>query len=184
MIGWIRRLFSDREQVAPPSAEPADERDAEILEAIQKSSRVQAKLSARLDAIDSKIEGGFTDLRAVIAAGATTAPTRASMRWDDLLDAMDMLEEAVRAIAGTGGRETADGLRGIVSRLDRFLTQSGLVRVSVPERLADGKLFRVVGTEHVPGLADGAIARLVRSAVLDGDRVVREGEVIVNRRDS
>jgi molecular chaperone GrpE (heat shock protein) len=106
------------------------------------------------------------------------------VRWDDLLDALDLLDEAIRSIDGAQGREAAEGLRGIAARLERLLTQSGLVRVRAPDRLTDGKLFRVVGTEQVPELADGAIARLVRAAVLEGDRVVREGEVIINRRSS
>jgi molecular chaperone GrpE (heat shock protein) len=184
MIGWMRRRFVRQEQVAPQPAGPAPGRDAEILEAIQKSARVQAKLSTRLEALESKIEGGFTELRAATGAGASMASARASIRWDDLLDAMDLLEAAVRSIRASEAREAAEGLQGILSRLGRFLGQAGLVRVGAPERLGDGKLFRVVGTERVPDLADGAIARLVRSAVLEGDRVVREGEVIVNRRDS
>jgi len=89
---------------------------------------------------------------------------------------MDLLEAAVRSISATEEREAAEGLQGILSRLGRFLTQFGLVRVWAPERLGDGKLFRVVGTERVAELADGAVARVVRSAVLEGDRVVREGE--------
>jgi molecular chaperone GrpE (heat shock protein) len=181
MIGWMRKLFSKREQVAPPPAEPALERDAEILEAIQKASRAQARLTARFDAIESKIEGGFMDLRAAIAAAA---PARTSMRWDDLLDAMDLLDEAVRLVGTTVGREAADGLQGIGSRLDRFLAQSGLARLGVPERLDDGRRFRVVGTEDLPDRPDGVVVRLVRAAVLDGERVVREGEVTINRRSS
>jgi len=194
MIDWMRRLLSRREQERPSpeapaepaapavSGEPGADRPAEILEAIQKAARTQARLGARLEALESKVEGGFTDLRTVIAGRPAAA--RESVPWDDLLDALDLLEEAIRSIGGAQGREAAEGLRGIASRLDRFLAQSGLVRVSAPDRLTDGKLFRVVGTEQLPDLADGAIARLVRSAVLEGDRVIREGEVIINRRSS
>jgi molecular chaperone GrpE (heat shock protein) len=164
------------------SGEPEPDRSTEILEAIQKASRIQARLGARLEALEGKIEGGFTDLRTAVAGQA--AATRSNVRWDDLLDALDLLEEAIRSIDRAQGHEAAEGLRGIASRLDRFLAQSGLVRVSAPARLTDGKLFRVVGTEQLPDLADGAIARLVRAAVLDGERVVREGEVTINRRSS
>src|SRR5262245_33673979 len=138
MISWMRRLFSEREQGASPPPAPAPERDAEILETIQKSSRAQARLAARIDAIESKLEGGFTDLRAAVAGAA---PARTSIRWDDLLDAMDLLDEAIHAVGNMAGREAADGLRGIGSRLDRFLAQSGLARLSVPERLDDGRRF-------------------------------------------
>jgi molecular chaperone GrpE (heat shock protein) len=191
MIDWMRRLLSPRGQsVRPPDAPaepavsgaPGPDPAAEILEAIQKASRTQARLGARLEALESKIEGGFTDLRTAIAGQA--AATRSNVRWDDLLDALDLLEEAIRSIGHAQGREAADGLSGIASRIDRFLAQFGLVRVGAPDRLTDGKLFRVVGTEQLPGLADGVIARLVRSAVLEGDRVVREGEVTINRRSS
>lgn len=159
----------------------------EILEAIQKASRTQARFGARLEALESKLEGGFTDLRAALAgqAAAARASARGSVQWDDLLDALDLLEEAIRSIGSASVPEAAaEGLRGIASRLERFLGQAGLVRVRAPDRLTDGKLFRVVGTEQLPELADGAIARLVRSAVLEGDRVVREGEVTINRRSS
>jgi hypothetical protein len=42
----------------------------------------------------------------------------------------------------------------------------------------------VVGTDDVPSLAEGAIVRVLRAAVVQEGRVVREGEVITQRRRS
>jgi hypothetical protein len=45
----------------------------------------------------------------------------------------------------------------------------------------DGRHFRVVGVQPQPGDPEGLIARVVRAAVLQGEQVVREGEVLVTR---
>jgi len=58
----------------------------------------------------------------------------------------------------------------------------GLTRVAEAPGALDGRLFRAVGVVDRPDLADGAPAQVVRAAALVGERVVREGEVLINRR--
>ena len=67
-----------------------------------------------------------------------------------------------RAVPGAGGAGAADG--------------SG--------EAPDGRLFRVVGAEPSAALPEGVVARVVRAAVLRGDEILREGEVIVTRRSA
>src|SRR6266540_3022238 len=97
---------------------------------------------------------------------------------------LDALDEAARALDDGRAEGVAQGLRAIGARLTRFLAQQSLVRLAEPTTPIDGRLFRVVGAEHVSELPDGEPVRVVRAAVRRGDRVVREGEVIVNRRES
>jgi molecular chaperone GrpE (heat shock protein) len=152
---------------------------AELGELLQKSTRAQGRLGLRLDEIERKLEGGLDDLRqSVKAVQKGAAAPAAALRWDDLLDAMDLLEQAATAEASSG---VAAGLRGVMDRLGRFLSQGNLSRISATGTAPDGSIFRVVGTEQRPGLPEGTITKVVRAAVKNGDRLVREGEVLTNR---
>jgi molecular chaperone GrpE (heat shock protein) len=73
-------------------------------------------------------------------------------------------------------------LAGVTERLERFLDGSGLSRRAAASAPLDGKVFRVVGTVERTDLPDGSPVEVVRAAALAGDRLVREGEVLVNRR--
>jgi hypothetical protein len=187
MWSWVQRWFPGRETKGePPSRGASGETPAwvdDLLSLMQKSARTRAWLGLRLDDIERKIEGGFASLqetlrRSVLVGSAHQAE---SWAWDDLLDAMDLIEEAVQNASSQGDPAMADGLRGVLIRLERFLAQAQLERLGVPGTPPDGKLFRVVGTEHMPEFAEGVITRVVRAAVLRGERVVREGAVLTNR---
>jgi molecular chaperone GrpE (heat shock protein) len=150
-----------------------------VLEGLQKLGRLQAKQALRLEELESKIEGGFADLRAQLEEAQRPA---GDVDWADLLDAMDALDEAARLAAATP--EVAAGLRAVLQRMDRFLGDAGVERRIPVGAPPDGRLFRVVGAEPDPALPDGVVARVVRAAVLRGDEILREGEVIVTRRDA
>ena len=175
-MSWLERLFpprplsSENGAAGPPWA-------LELHEAVQKVGRSLARTLARLEALESKVEGGFSDLRSSAPASPGVAPS-----FDEVLDAMDLLEEACRTLEGTGSVQAAQGLRGVVDRLQRFLVQAGLTRVATPSAVLDGRLFRVVGVVERQDLADGTPAQVVRAAALAGGRVIREGEVLINRR--
>ena len=184
MFQWFQKLrrkaCSHEQEDAEPESSPAwvDE----LAELLQKTSRAQARLGMKLDDLDRKLEGGFGELRASLAV-TSRAPESSPARWDDLLDAMDLLEEAARSLDGEGVHaETAEGLRRVLARLECFLDQNALQRLAPVGTAPDGKTFRVVGTAQRADLPDGVIARVVRAAVLSGGRVVREGEVLTNRR--
>ncbi|HEX2572601.1 MAG TPA: nucleotide exchange factor GrpE [Polyangia bacterium] len=183
MLSWLQRWFPRREIASgPPSREPPPWLD-ELLGLMQKNARTRAWLGLRLDDVEHKLEAGFASLREAIrhSAQAGSAPQAQVWAWDDLLDAMDLLEEAVQTAVSQGDPGMADGLRGVLVRLERFLGQAEFERLGLPGTPPDGKLFRVVGTEHMPELAEGVITRVVRAAVVRGDRVVREGAVLTNR---
>jgi molecular chaperone GrpE (heat shock protein) len=187
MFGWLQRWFLRREPTSEPLPEDtplgADPQPPpwvdELLGLMQKSARTRAWLGLRLDDIERKLEGGFANLRETLRQSTEAESVR--LGWDDLLDAMDFLEEAIQTASSQGDAAMADGLRGILVRLERFLAQAELERLGLPGMPPDGKLFRVVGTEYMPELAEGVITRVVRAAVLRGDRVVREGAVLTNR---
>jgi molecular chaperone GrpE (heat shock protein) len=154
---------------------------AEVQETLVKLARVQAKQGARLEGLEGKVEAGFAELR---AAGSRAAATEASAPADDLLDALDLLETAIATIAvPPEGRSVAEGLRGVAIRLERYLNDAGYTRLSPAGLPVDGRHFRVVGEVQVPGLPDGVIGQVVRAAVLRGDQRIREGEVLITRRE-
>jgi len=195
-MGWMSWLFPRRAALAPasPARDEADGPDAppdepppawaqELIEALLRSARAQAKLGLRVEEIERKVEGGFADLRGQVQLAA--APKREEReRRDELFDAMDLLDEAIRAADDGGQGALGDGLRGVQARLDRFLAQSQLRRLALLGEPPDGRRQRVVGTAAEPQLSEGAVVRVVRATIVRGDELVREGEVLVNRREA
>jgi molecular chaperone GrpE (heat shock protein) len=185
MFHWLRRLLGSRSRAPGLSGQglPAESPPAwatPLLEAVQKSSRAQARLALQVEELERKLEGGFTEWRDSLAAQKAAAPGAApdtELRWEELLDSRDLLEEAARL----SDPFLASGLVGVTDRLDRFLAQAGLRRLAPVGQPPDGRLFRVVGTQPNPSLSDGVIARVIRAAVLRGEHLVREGEAITVR---
>ncbi len=164
----------------PPWAE-------ELAVSLQKTSRAQGRVGARLEELERKVEGGFADLRSAIAAMAKAAGNQGGgppVRWDELLDSIDLLTDVAASVDRQACPGLGEGLDAIAGRLGTFLEQESMVRVGARGMPLDGRVFRVVGTDDQPDLPDGVIARVVRAAVLRGDRVVREGQVITNRRSA
>jgi molecular chaperone GrpE (heat shock protein) len=182
MFIWLRRLLAARKQaprlpedVLPGGSPPAWA--GALLEAVQKSSRAQARLALHVEDLDRKLEGGLAELRGALSSQQRGAVAPAESRWDELLDALDLLDES----AHVADSALAPGLAGVAARLERFLGASGLTRLAPLGHPPDGRLFRVVGTQPHSHLPEGAIARVVRAAALRGEQLVREGEVITVR---
>jgi len=186
MFTWIRRLFEAHPEVhelpeATGSSQAPPPWAAALAEGLQKSARAQARLTLQVEDLDRKLEGGLAELRGTLAAQkgvAAGVPSGAEPRWDALLDALDLLDEAVRL----ADPALAPGLVGVVTRLGSFLTHSGLMRLAPIGDPPDGRMFRVVGTEADSRFAEGAIVRVVRAAVLRGEHLLREGEAITVRK--
>jgi molecular chaperone GrpE (heat shock protein) len=137
-------------------------------------------LALQVEDLERKLEGGFAELRSALLSqkgAGTGAHAGAAPPWDELLDALDLLDEAVRL----ADPALAPGLMGVVARLGSFLSHAGLTRLVPLGQPPDGRLFRVVGTESHSSLAEGSIARVVRAAVLRGEHLLREGEAITVR---
>jgi hypothetical protein len=182
---WLTRLFTRRSK-APLLPEPAPPVEspppwvAPLLDSVQKSSRAQARLALHVEDLERKLEGGLAELRGSLSAlrgrAAGDSPG-VGPRWDELLDALDLLGEATLLADGA----LASGLAGVAARLERFLAQAGLSRLAPLGQPPDGRLFRIVGTQPHPSLVEGAVVRVVRAAVLRGEHLVREGQVIIVR---
>lgn len=186
MLTWLRRLFIGRSGVheLPGTALPAESPPTWgtlLLDAVQKSSRAQARLTLHVEDLERKLEGGLAELRGSLSSLRSATSGNSSGReppWDELLDALDLLEEASRVAADAA---LASGLMGVAARIERFLTSSGITRLTSIGHIPDGRLFRIVGTQPHPSFAEGAIARVVRAAALRGERLIREGEALIVR---
>ncbi len=182
-MNWLRYLFNRKPPDSPDTGPlPAPDWALALSEAVQRIGRSQAKVVARIEALESKLEGGFSDLRTAISGARPASPAEANL--DALLDALDILDEARRALVSSGLAQAEHGLAGVTDRVERFLFDSGLSRRAAAPEPLDGKLFRVVGTVERTDLPDGAPVAVVRAAALAGDRIVREGEILVSRRPS
>jgi molecular chaperone GrpE (heat shock protein) len=168
MWRWLRRALAS--EGAPPEL-------GELLEASRKSARAQAKLALKVEELERKVEAGLADLRSRIEAKGANG-------HDDLFDALDLLDQAALAVNEGRLDGVTDGLLGIGARLERAMGRAQLARVAPVGVKPDGARFRVVGTEEDASLPEGAVVRVVRAAIVSGDKVVREGEVTVNRRSS
>jgi hypothetical protein len=145
---------------------------------MHRATRAQARLGARLEAMEAKLEGGFADLRSTLAAARPPAG-EASLPFAELFDAADILEEAARQLVARGEEELAAGVLGVVKRLELFVGRAGYVRVATASEPPDGRLFRLVAAAG--GGSGGGTPRVVRAAVRQGDAIVREGELIIQR---
>jgi molecular chaperone GrpE (heat shock protein) len=183
-VSWFGGLFSRKhapaESLPRTDAAPHGAKDErELLDSLQRLTRAQAKLAMRVEELDNKVEGGFADLGARLTEARKPASPQDG-DWDQLLDAMDVLAAAVHHAEGNPA--LAQGLLGVLAKMERFLAQRGIDRRAPAGDAPDGRLFRVVGAEPSAALPEGVVARVVRAAVLRGDQVLREGEVIVTRR--
>jgi molecular chaperone GrpE (heat shock protein) len=184
MFTWLRRFSSSRPEVPELPGEKALEEPpvwaAGLVDVLQKSARAQARLALQVEDLDRKLEGGLAELRSSLSSRKGTAlgvSSVAEPRWNELLDALDLLDEAIRLVDPA----SASGLAGVKTRLMSFLEDSGLTRLAPLGQPLDGRLFRAVGTEPHPSLADGSVVRLVRAAVLREGHLLREGEAITVR---
>jgi molecular chaperone GrpE (heat shock protein) len=172
-LGWLAQRF------APPSpdtraieaaARAGAERalaESDLAEQLRKAMRGLARASAEIAQIRSALDA--------LAAAPANDPT-------PLLDAIDDLERAADAIGEGHVDGASEGLRRVSERLGGMVARQGLRRVGTKGEPIDGKLFRVVGAEGSP-FAAGAIARVVRAAVVRGGDLVRMGDVIASRKD-
>lgn len=182
---WLIRRFTRRSRApALPEAAPPVESTplwvTSLQDSMQRSSRAQARLVLHVEDLERKLEGGLAELRGALCSlrgEAAGAAPEAGLRWEELLDALDVLEEA--SLLAEGG--LASGLAGVAARLERFLAQAGLTRLYPLGQPPDGRLFRIVGTQPHSSLAEGVVVRVVRAAVLRGEQLVREGQVIIVR---
>lgn len=180
---WFTRLFRRPPPVELPAPVPeagAPDWARELQEAVQKAARSQARTAARVESLEAKLEGGLAELRGAVGSAAAAAPAEPP-RLDLVLDALDILDQARRVFLAQGQGPAERGLAGVSERLERFLAANGITRLAKAEGPLDGRVFRVVGTVDRPDLPAGTPAEVVRAAVLSGDRVLREGEVLVNR---
>jgi len=184
MFRWVKELLSLGKQSTQvqESEELIDSRIDEILESVLKLSRAQAKQGLRVEGLENKLEGGFTEMRSEFASLAERDSSESSFNWSDLLDAMDTLEKACRSLEQREERDISAGLRGAIGRMERFLfEQAGISRINQTDGAPNGKLFRIVAVDGGLGPSDSLTTRVVRAAVLRGDKLMREGELIVNR---
>jgi molecular chaperone GrpE (heat shock protein) len=194
MRRWLARLLGPPDRSANGASPPNEDAwREELLELARKSARAQVRLTAKLDDLDAKLQGGFTDLRS--SAQRSSQSGRVAAEWDgtsaalpqrgqfldEVLDALDTLDHAAASADVAAAPTLAEGLRSVASKLEAALLRVSIERVRTAGLPVSGKLFRVVGTDDRPDLPAGAVSRVVRAAAVSGGRVLREGEVFVNK---
>ena len=161
-----------------PAEAPIPPWAAELAEQLHKVTRSQARGQVQVEGLERKVEAGFADLRQQVAELARAGAGAQDLDWSPLLDSLDGIAEAVR-VASAVSDPLAAGLRGIGERLAAFASRGGLTRLDATGVPPDGRYFRVVGTEECGDVTPGAILKVVRAAVIRGDRLIREGECVI-----
>lgn len=198
MWSWLRNLFAPPlpppavaepppppvAQLPPPAEPPPPPPElVDTLEAVRKAARAQAKLALRVDELHELTTAQLAALRQGVEGAAAKAAAPA-LPWPELLDALDLLDHAADSLAATDRGDVAQGLRRVAGRVGRFVERGGFERLGAVGEPVDPRRFRVVGTDDVPTLQEGAIVRVLRAAVVQDGSLVREGEVITQRRRS
>jgi hypothetical protein len=175
MMAWFRQLF--RRGTADETDETPSPWALELTDLLQKTARAQARLGVRLESMESKLEGGFADLRSIVESPNATRDAGDPLPWEELFDAADALDAAAALVGQQGNPELAGGLTAVRRRIEVFLDAGGFERITALDRTWDGKLFRVVAE-----VDDEGSERLVRAAIRRADAVFREGEVVTPRK--
>jgi molecular chaperone GrpE (heat shock protein) len=155
----------------------------EIADLVRKSARGQVRVAAKLDGLESTLQVGFAEQRAAATKGSAPSPEALS-GWGEVLDALDTIEHVASSVGLSADPSYAQGLRAVAARLEGALAQVAIERVGERGTPVDARVLRVVGTEDHPDLPEGVVTRVVRAAALARGRLVREGEVFVNRRSN
>jgi molecular chaperone GrpE (heat shock protein) len=95
-----------------------------------------------------------------------------------LFDALDALDEAATFVQEPN---LSEGLQRVHARIASYCARLGYARLAAVGGEVDARTMRVVGAQTSPALPPGAIVRVVRAAIVAGNALVREGQVIVNR---
>jgi len=152
----------------------------EVLDALRRQARSALKASAGMEAALGQSAAELKALRAEVRKLAQLSAERATSAdrpdFDPLFDALDALEQAVDV---TREPHQQAGLRRVMQRIEHFCALAGYRRVCGHGQAPDPGLMRVVGSEPVPGMAAGQVSRTVRAAIVRGQTLVREGEVVV-----
>jgi molecular chaperone GrpE (heat shock protein) len=190
VVSRLSRWFRRRTDAAPDASSTASAPETaarerlldEIADLVRKSARGQVRVAAQLDALESTLQAGFAEQRAAAATNAAASPPDALNGWSDVLDALDTLEHVASSAGPFADSAYVEGLRAVAARLERALARVTIERVGERGAPVDPRVLRVVGTEDHPDLPEGVVTRVVRAAAMARGRVVREGEVFVNRR--
>jgi hypothetical protein len=186
-MAFLLRLFGVR--AAPPprpapiaplaaSTEPPAWAEA-LTDHLQKLSRSHSRLALRIEDLETKVEGGFADLRGTFRDASKRADAAPPF---ELFDTLDALDEACLTSRATQP-ELADGLERVVRRLEALALAPAFTRVRPLGQVPDGRWFKVAGTILSHEVDEGLVARVVRAAVTTRDgTLVREGEVLTARK--
>jgi len=143
-------------------------------EVLKKLARSFGRTALRVEEIEHKVDA-LSD--AVGAQGA-----RVARDLEALFDALDLLDRALDSIDRVAAPELGLGLDGVHGRLVRYLEAEGFTRIAARGLEPDGTRMRVVGTAEGGDMLEGRVIAVVRAAITQGERLVRQGEVITARR--
>ena len=178
MMQWLRKSFSAAPPAVLPPAGPPDWA-VEFTDLLTKATRSATRQGLKLDELQSRMDAGFDDLRQALRSrpSATKPP---DIDWLPLCDAADLLTDLALQALSAGNRGLGEGLLRVLGRLDGQLAVGGIARHTGLGQPPDGRLVQVVTAEARPDVPPGLTIRLVRSAVLRGQQLVRAGEVVVS----
>jgi len=177
IVSWLRKTFAAAPPELPPAGPPLWA--VELQETATKAARTATRQGLKLDELQSRMDAGFDDLRQSLRSKpAETKPPQ--IDWLPLCDAADLLTELALQTMASGNRGLGEGLVRVLERLDGQLSLGGVTRHTGLGQPPDGRLMQVVATEAHNDVPAGLTVRLVRSAVLRGQHIVRTGEVVVS----
>jgi molecular chaperone GrpE (heat shock protein) len=184
MFEKLRAWLLPRPPIATPvDMPPAEVRPAwagEILESLQKQTRSAAKQTARLEGLLGESSAQLQETHALVQALHESPAQReaAQLVPEELFDALDALDEAATFVQEPN---LSEGLQRVHARIASYCARLGYARLAAVGGEVDARTMRVVGAQTSPALPPGAIVRVVRAAIVAGNALVREGQVIVNR---
>ncbi len=205
MFEVLRRWLSPVPPSRPPPPKPPDAPIDKLLDGLTVLGRTVGRLLVRVESLEGQVK---TELAAVRGDLAKLEP---QPQLSDLFSLADTLNDLLQQVDEGGlsllargelaamsvtelaalaesdapnprARDLKRALSSSLGRLDRFLAGLGIAHVGRTGEEADARVLRVVDVVEREDLADGVIVSVVRPGFVRGSRVLREGDVVVNRR--
>lgn len=185
---WVRKLFSSPapHQLEASQAQEAGWKSAtdSLQAATSKIQRTLTKQELSRDAQFQKLAAQISALSTLAAANAPSEPPGAKgqllvERQDvfELANALDSLDRMSRLADLDSG--LVQGIESVKQRLEGVLRGIGVDRKACWSGPPNGRIYRVVGAQPGADRPPGDVTEMVSSALLQGEELFREGQVLI-----
>ena len=159
-----------------PESEPSEQAEQ------QGDAPATDELTAELARIEDRYQRALADLDNYRKRAAREVERRAREAKESvLLDWLDVVDSAERAVRMDPEGPCVEGLRAILEQADAVLARQGAERIGAPGDQFDPERHEAIAVQASERVPDRTVLAVERSGYALGDRVIRPAQVVVAR---